>query len=386
MNAIIGMTYIAKNTEDPVKIKTSLSRIDGASKQLLTIINDILDMSKIESGQLQITNKNFDLEQMLNHIMDIITIKSDEKKQTLQMRIDKNVPKSYYGDEFRLSQVLTNLLDNAVKFTREKGAIQLDVALVGMKDQQAKLQFTVTDDGIGISPEQQKKLFVAFEQGNGGISRKYGGTGLGLSICKQIVQMMEGQIWVKSVENQGSQFIFNVKMAVQDNGNTPASAGISDESAESRSKLNVQDSLLEPAEDKNSNKKQVENLTENVNSDFSQFLPFIDVQTGLSRIRSNKKLYATMIKSFKKNDFFDEIQKAVQNGDVEKAQYSAHTLKGVAGNLSLTKIYEIIVPIETEMKHGELPAGGLDELKAAVQTTREYIDRLLTALESEAKP
>jgi signal transduction histidine kinase/HPt (histidine-containing phosphotransfer) domain-containing protein len=374
MNAIIGMTYIANNTEDPDKIKTSLSRIDSASKQLLAIINDILDMSKMESGQFQISNKNFDLEEMLNGIIDTAAIKANEKKQTLNMHIDKNVLKSYYGDEVRLSQVLMNLLDNAVKFTLERGSIQLDVALAGIENKKANLLFTVTDNGIGIPPEQQKKLFVAFEQGNGGISRKYGGTGLGLSICKQIVQMMEGQIWVKSVENQGSQFAFNIKMAVQD--------GAQDEITPS---LPANPPLpSSPAEGQNSNDKRVNNLTENADFDFSRFLPFIDVKAGLSRIRNNRKLYATMIKSFKKNDFFDEIDQAVQNKDAEKAQYSAHTLKGVAGNLSLTKIYEIILPIEAGMKHGELPAGGLDELRSAVQTTREYIDQLLTALESEA--
>jgi signal transduction histidine kinase/HPt (histidine-containing phosphotransfer) domain-containing protein len=371
MNAIIGMTYIASNTEDPAKIKTSLSRIDDASKQVIAIINNILDMSKMESGQFRLTNKTFDLEQTLNGVVSAAAVKSNEKKQTLHMRIDKNVPKSYYGDELRLSQVLMNLLDNAVKFTGEEGAIQLDATLIGVENKKANLQFTVTDNGIGIPLEQQERLFVAFEQGNGGISRKYGGTGLGLSICKQIIQMMEGQIWVKSAENQGSQFTFNVKIALRDNDETP-------------SMVTRGGAFHETAIEKiNSNDKRVKNLTENTNIDFSQFLPFIDVTAGLARIRNNKKLYATMIKSFKKNDFFDEISQAVQNNDAEKAQYSAHTLKGVAGNLSLTKIYEIIVPIEAEMKHGEFPAGGLGELESAVQTTREYIDRLLAALESE---
>jgi HPt (histidine-containing phosphotransfer) domain-containing protein len=377
----MGMTYIADNTDDLAKIKTSLSRIDTASKQLLAIINNILDMSKMESGQFRMTHKSFDLKKMLNDIIEIMSIKADEKKQTLQMSIDKNVPNRYDGDEFRLSQVLINLLDNAVKFTQEKGAIQLDAALIGIEDQKADLRFTVTDNGIGISPEQQERLFEAFEQGNGGISRKYGGTGLGLSICKQIVQMMEGQIWVKSVENQGSQFTFNVKIAVRNEEETSAAAangGVPVDGPPSHAEPRFE-SIIKL----NFNDKQVNNLTEITNSDFSQFLPFIDVKTGLARIRNNKKLYTTMIKSFKKNDFFDEINQAIQNSDVEKAQYAAHTLKGVAGNLSLTKIYEIIVPIETGMKHGDLPSDGLEELKSAVQTTHERIDQLLAALEAE---
>jgi HPt (histidine-containing phosphotransfer) domain-containing protein len=250
--------------------------------------------------------------------------------------------------------VIRNLLINAVKFTQESGSIQLNVSLIDITDHKANVRFAVIDNGIGISPEQQQRLFKAFEQGNGTIARKYGGAGLGLSICKQIVQMMEGEIWVESRENEGSQFFFNVRMHVKD----------------------------QPIQEKNLKDKLVKHIMDDMN--YAEFLPYIDVKGGLSRIRNNKKLYATLLKSFKKNDFLADLTKAVQNGDASNAQYTAHTLKGVASNLSLSKIFEVIVPYETALKSGAIPPDGLDELASVIQTTREQIDQLLTALESEA--
>jgi signal transduction histidine kinase/HPt (histidine-containing phosphotransfer) domain-containing protein len=368
MNAIIGMTRIAGNTDDLSKIKNCLSAINSASKQLMGIINDILDMSKMESGQFVIHNKPFDLSILLKEIADVIMVEAGEKKQNLQIHIDKNVPTSYDGDKLRLSQVIRNLLMNAVKFTQENGSIQLNVSLIDMEDHKANVRFAVIDNGIGISPEQRQRLFEAFEQGSGGISRKYGGTGLGLSICKQIVQMMEGDIWVESREKEGSQFFFNVKMPMIQSIAFPGSED--------------PPPVHHPPEGKNLKDKLVKHIMDDTN--YFQFLPYIDVKGGLSRIRNNKKLYATLLKSFKKNDFLADLTKAVQNGDAANAQYTAHTLKGVASNLSLAKIFEIIVPYETALKGGAIPAGGLDDLTAVIQTTQEQIDQLLAVLESEA--
>ena len=212
MNAIIGMTKIAAGSDDMPKIKSCLSKVDAASAQLLSIINDILDMSKIEAGKITVAKEQFNLETMLQNVCNIIMIKSDEKRQKLNMHIAGDVPAALIGDEMRLTQVLTNLLSNAVKFTPEGGDIRLTARLLGRKGKTAEIEFMVEDSGIGMSKEHMSRLFMAFEQADGGISRKYGGTGLGLSISKNLVGLMGGSIRAESEQGKGSRFIFTVKM------------------------------------------------------------------------------------------------------------------------------------------------------------------------------
>ncbi|MCD7988679.1 MAG: response regulator [Klebsiella quasipneumoniae] len=210
MNAIIGMTNIAKKSSDPDKIKHCLDKIDASSRQLLAIINDVLDMSKIESGKFDITPVPFDFEQMTQSILDVIQVKLDEKRQQLHLDFDTVFQKKMCSDELRLSQVLTNLLNNAVKFTPEGGDITLRIREKPNGPDGCILHVEVADNGIGISPEQQSRLFQSFEQADGSITRQYGGTGLGLAICKKIIGLMGGTIWVESELGHGARFRFEV--------------------------------------------------------------------------------------------------------------------------------------------------------------------------------
>jgi len=212
MNAIIGMTTIGKKASDIEEKNTSLSKIGDASSHLLGIINDILDMSKIEAGKMELFSVEYNIEQMIQKVLTVIHLRSDEKKQDLSLNIDKNIPKFVIGDDQRLAQVLTNLLYNAVKFTPEEGKICLDISLIKEEDDICELRFEVADNGIGITPEKQKKLFDAFVQAENVTTRIYGGTGLGLSISKRIVEMMNGHIWVESDLGKGAKFIFTVKL------------------------------------------------------------------------------------------------------------------------------------------------------------------------------
>lgn len=212
MNAIIGMTKIAQSSDDLTKIRYSLDKIDISSKHLLEIINDILDLSKIEANKLDLSDEPFNIESMLMRVLNVVSVKAEEKHQKIDIKIDPGMPYGFRGDELRLSQVVANLLSNAIKFTPENGNIKISVREIGSRDNYSSVEIQVSDTGIGILPEQQAKLFTAFEQGDGSIARKYGGTGLGLVISKNIVNMMGGEITVKSKYGEGSTFKFFVKL------------------------------------------------------------------------------------------------------------------------------------------------------------------------------
>jgi signal transduction histidine kinase/DNA-binding response OmpR family regulator/ABC-type amino acid transport substrate-binding protein len=212
MNAIIGMTSIGKNSKDVERKDYALHKIEDAAIHLLSVINDVLDISKIEANKLELAPVEFNLERMLQKIVNIINFRMDEKHQKLTVNIDKFIPRFVIGDDHRLSQVILNLLSNAVKFSPEQGEIDLNVTLLGEEDSICEIRITVSDNGIGIPSEQQAKLFRAFQQADSGISREYGGTGLGLSISKHIVELMGGTIWVESESGKGSRFIFTAKV------------------------------------------------------------------------------------------------------------------------------------------------------------------------------
>jgi signal transduction histidine kinase len=219
MNAIIGMTTIGKATKELERKDYCFDKIDGASTHLLGVINDILDMSKIEADKFELSGTEFDFGKMLNRVINVLEFRLTEKKQKLTVNVAPEIPLRIISDEQRLAQVITNLLTNAVKFTPEEGSITIDAKKSsGGGDNGAGvdafcvLEIRVTDTGIGISKEQQKKLFQSFAQVDSSISRKFGGTGLGLVISKQIVEMMHGTIRIESELDKGSSFIFTVRV------------------------------------------------------------------------------------------------------------------------------------------------------------------------------
>jgi signal transduction histidine kinase len=223
MNAIIGMTAIAKSASEPAKKDYCLDRIEGASKHLLGVINDILDMSKIEANKLELSETVFDFAKMLEDVVNVINYRSDEKHQNLAVHIGEDIPRFLTGDDQRIAQVMANLLSNAVKFTPENGVIRLNALKERDEDGAVLIRIEVSDTGIGISPEQKSRLFRSFEQADSGTSRKFGGTGLGLAISKRIVEMMGGDIWVESEIGQGSTFIFTFRAALVPEADYPDS-------------------------------------------------------------------------------------------------------------------------------------------------------------------
>ena len=222
LNAIIGMTTISQETDDPERKKYCLEKISGASKHLLGVINDILDMSNIETNKFCLDIGEFDLENMLINISNMVSFLIDEKDHNFIIKFEPNIPRSIISDEGRLSQVIVNILSNAIKFTPENGTVSLHLAPIEaeVKDNDndksgydtVNLKFTISDTGIGISKEQQSKLFQPFEQGDGGLSRQFGGTGVGLSISKNIIELMGGNIEIKSDLGEGTDVTFVVEV------------------------------------------------------------------------------------------------------------------------------------------------------------------------------
>jgi len=212
MNAIIGMVTIGRTASDIERKDYCLMKIEEASNHLLGVINDVLDMSKIEANKFELAPAEFELEKMLRRVVNVIVFRVDEKHQNFSVHIDHSIPRVLIGDEQRIAQVITNLLGNAVKFTPEKGNISLAVRLAEKTDDICTLQISVSDSGIGITGEQQKRLFQSFEQAEASTTRKYGGTGLGLAISKKITEMMGGGIWVESEHGKGSKFTFTIKL------------------------------------------------------------------------------------------------------------------------------------------------------------------------------
>lgn len=213
MNAVIGMTSLARKSGDMTRIEYCLDKIESSSRQLLGIINDVLDMSKIDANKLEIVNAPFEFETMLEKVLNVIQVKMNEKRQRFRLERPAPFPRKMVSDELRLSQVLINLLSNAVKFTPDLGTITLRVSETPDETDASTLCLEVSDTGIGIAPEKLPLIFQSFEQGDGSITRQYGGTGLGLAICKRIVTLMGGEIEVDSRPEEGA--CFTVKVGVR---------------------------------------------------------------------------------------------------------------------------------------------------------------------------
>ena len=217
MNALIGLSGLALKTELTPKQLDYLRKIEFSSKALMRIINDILDFSKIEAGKMTMESTDFYLEDVLNNLSNVVGMKTAEKGLELLFDVNRNIPTALIGDPLRLGQVLLNLAGNALKFT-EVGQIAIRVERAEEEEEAATestlLRFTVSDTGIGMTPEQVGRLFQAFSQADCSTTRKYGGTGLGLTISKRIVEMMGGDIHVESESGCGSSFIFTARFGV----------------------------------------------------------------------------------------------------------------------------------------------------------------------------
>ncbi len=223
MNAIIGMSYLALQTDLTHKQRDYIAKIDQAANALLNILNDILDFSKIEAGKLDLEEIEFYLDDVVDNLANLLTVKVEEKGLEMLFRIDQDVPVNLVGDPLRLGQILVNLVSNAVKFTQQ-GEIVVAANTLEKTDRDVLVQFSVRDTGIGMDQEQQNKLFQSFSQADASTTRKFGGTGLGLAICKSLVELMGGEVGLESEPGKGSTFWFTARMRLHDKSKLPGRA------------------------------------------------------------------------------------------------------------------------------------------------------------------
>lgn len=214
MNAIIGMSHLALQTELDTKQRNYIEKVNRAGENLLGIINEILDFSKIEAGKMTLESTEFYLDDVMENIASILAMKAEEKGLELLFDSPANIPTALIGDPLKLGQILTNLANNAVKFTDE-GEIVISIHVEKMESKHVTLHCAVKDTGIGMSLEQKSKMFQSFSQADTSTTRKYGGTGLGLVISKKLVELMEGEIWLESEVGQGTTFHFTARLGLQ---------------------------------------------------------------------------------------------------------------------------------------------------------------------------
>jgi signal transduction histidine kinase/DNA-binding NarL/FixJ family response regulator len=213
LNGIMGLVELLRDTKLDVEQRKFLEIIRGSSTALLTVINDILDFSKIEAGKMTLDRRAFDLRATVEQSVRLFTQRAAEKQLALNIQIDSALPDAVSGDPVRISQILTNLVGNAVKFT-ERGSVTMQIQVKSTANREVTIRCAVTDTGIGISAEHQAALFQSFSQVDGSATRKYGGTGLGLAISRQLVEMMQGTIGLDSVKGKGSSFWFTAVLGV----------------------------------------------------------------------------------------------------------------------------------------------------------------------------
>ena len=212
LNAILGMSTIAQTSDDQKQTLHCLVKINEAAMHLLGMINDILDIAKLEAGKLKLVNSEFSFAMILQRTVDMMTFSLEAKKHNLLLDVDPNLPEAVICDGQKITQVLYNLLSNAVKFTPPEGTITLSVKKLKEDERNCTLEIKVSDTGIGISPEGLKKLFVAFEQLDGSFHRRFAGAGIGLAVSQNIIRLLGGSIRVESEPGKGSCFSFEIDL------------------------------------------------------------------------------------------------------------------------------------------------------------------------------
>jgi PAS domain S-box-containing protein len=260
LNAIIGFSDILANADLDPSDKEYADIVSKSAKSLMHIINDVLDISKIESGKLDLESKSFEFDAFLSQIVNLFSMQAKNKDIKFVFQSDASFPKNVVADPTRLQQVLSNLLSNAMKFTPEHGEVSFSVKTISKSENSARLEFKIADSGIGISKEQLEYIFKPFSQADSGISRKFGGTGLGLAICADIVELMGSKIDVKSELGKGSSFSFEIDLSVEDQDH---SANYQD--SEQTNTQDFSDVSVLVAEDNVNNQKLINILLNNLN-------------------------------------------------------------------------------------------------------------------------
>ena len=213
LNGIVGMTYLMSQEEVPPSLAENLKTLQFSIEHLHALINDILDFSKIEAGKVELEETNFDFKHLVSNIKRAHQFKAEENGTRIKLMVDDDIPDSLIGDSLRIGQVLSNLVSNAIKFTK-KGTITIELSLLHTDDEVASIYVSVQDTGIGIAPEKQEAIFEMFTQANSATTRQFGGTGLGLVITRRLLELHDSKIEVESEEGKGAKFHFTLDLRI----------------------------------------------------------------------------------------------------------------------------------------------------------------------------
>jgi len=327
LNAVIGMINIANEEKDVEGMKVYLDKAGNAAKHVLGVINDILDMSKIEANKLELSDSEYDFGKMMTSVVDVASIRAQEKHIQIVVNMAQDIPAFVVSDELRLSQVITNLMTNAIKFTPENGKVTLNAQKAEEKDGEVTVRIEVADSGIGISPEQQAKLFSPFNQADRTIAKQFGGTGLGLAISKRIIELMQGKIWIESELGKGAKFIFTLKMKKGTHGaagaETASAAGTPDGTAPKAPGLKATDLHLQgitilAAEDMDFNREVLSKYLEktNVAIDYAE-----NGKEAVEKFKANYEKYSLILMDINMPEMDgDEATKIIRALDLKKAK------------------------------------------------------------------
>jgi signal transduction histidine kinase/HPt (histidine-containing phosphotransfer) domain-containing protein len=418
MNATTGMLYLLQQTPLSDKQKNYLDKAQRATNSLLRLINDILDFSKIEAGKLEMEVIPFQLRTVLDHLFDVASPALHDKPVRFLISVAPDLADHLTGDPLRLGQVLLNLTNNAIKFT-EEGEITVSVERESSGENEVGLRFSVQDTGIGITPQQQAKLFSSFAQADSSTTRKYGGTGLGLAISRQLVEMMGGTLAVASEAGKGSTFSFSLRFGCRtaqklaldkDISEDGADGGFTDPHAAAKSfagvkVLLVEDNLInqevakEILEGRGVSVDVAQNGGDAVariihsgvtydavfmdvqmpvmdGPELSEHIPGIDLQNALQRLGSATLLRKLLISFRQENlETMKSLHAALAQGNGQLVQRIIHTVKGVGSNLGATELASNALALEEA-----LAGGDTDTLRASLAAFEKSLSLLLNSI------
>lgn len=371
MNAIIGMAHLAMQSDLTSSQRNYIEKINIAANSLLTLITDLLDFSKMESGKIVLEHLPFRMEEVLDLLYVQIHSQIEKKELKLRFELANDLPSALVGDAARVGQILLNLALNAIKFT-EHGEIVISISVERQGDTFARLHFSVRDTGVGIPKELQSTIFNAFSQADDSSTRRHGGTGLGLAICKRLGDLMRGELRVESAPNKGSTFHFLVWLEKQSSANEP----------------HLRDGWVPGQFQQGAEKHLARSPHKSGSGDTYNSLHAIhatqleidgvDVQSGLVQTQGDMRLYSKLLLKFAetKRDTIVQLSQAIQTQDWKSAQRLAHTLKGVAGSIGAASLQKACQVLEEEMGRSIRNPASLELANAELQRIVQAIDRL----------